>query len=353
MRVMFVIEDAMPNRWVGPELTPNLWALQAEGGRCEAGGEAVMSSATYPNHASFATGLRPIDHRVMVNRVWNGTEFVGSESVGPVGETIFQAARRAGVSTAAFLGDHKLVGVMGARDADVHWPPDGVRPDVKLDEFNYAVNQAVLDAFDSHHVGSDTVDLTVVHFNDPDTACHIHGPDAPETLERLRLTDGDLGNLLDRLRPEWDDTVVMVVSDHDQETVWGEGFDLAAVLDEKGLPGTVEPEGTAAIVIDGPDTETLLGIDGVDGALAIDESATLVWGPEGQVFGEWFDFLHGAHGGPRCTSQVAVVGGGHPVVANLAASLERRRPSAIDWAPTLAELCGFDLPDSTGRSLLL
>lgn len=353
MHVMFVIEDAMPNRWVGPELTPNLWALQAEGGRCEAGGEAVMSSATYPNHASFATGLQPVDHRVMVNRVWNGTEFVGSETVGPIGETIFQAARRSGVSTAAFLGDHKLVGVMGARDADFHWPPEGVRPDVTLDEFGYVVNQVVLDAYDAHHAGPGAVDLTVVHFNDPDTACHIYGPDAPETLERLRLTDADLGNLLERVRPEWDDTVVIVVSDHDQETVWGEGFDLAAVLDQKGLPGTVEPDGTTAMVLDGPDIETLLGLDGIDGATAIDESSTLVWGPEGQVFGERFDFLHGAHGGPRCRAQVAVVGGGHPVVAELAESLARRRPSAVDWAPTIASLCGFDLPNATGRSLFL
>ncbi len=352
MKVTFVIEDALPNRWVGPEVTPHLWALQTEGGRCEAGGEAVMSTATYPNHASFSTGLRPVDHRVMVNRVWTGSEFVSSDSVGPVGETVFEAARRAGRSTAAILGDHKLVGVMGAHDADVLWPPGGVRPDVALDEFRYAANQAVLEAYDSHHPGPAAVDLTVVHFNDPDTAGHIYGPDSPEACERLRRTDADLGRLIERLRSEWDDMVVIVVSDHDQETVWGNGFDLAAVFDQLGLPGTIEPEGTAALVVDGPDTETLRGLEGVQGAVEVDATSTLVWGPAGQVFGPWHESLHGAHGGPRCRTQVAAVGGGHPVVADLAASLGRRRPSAIDWAPTLAALCRFELPDAAGRSLL-
>ncbi len=352
VKVTFVIEDAMPNRWVGPDVTPNLLELASTGGRCEAGGQAVMSSATYPNHASFVTGLQPTDHGVMVNRVWTGGEFVGSESIGPIGETIFEAARRAGMSTAALLGDHKLVGVTGAQVADVHWPPDGVRPDVELDEFQYAVNRAVIDAYDSHHPGPGAVDLTVVHFNDPDTACHLHGPDSAAARDRMRLTDADLGQLLERLRPEWDDTVVIVVSDHDQETVWGEGFDLAEEFRRKGLPGIVEPEGTCALIIDGPDTTTLMGLDGVDGAVVLDSSSTLVWGPEGQVFGLWFDFLHGAHGGPRCREQVAVVGGGHPVVAELADALNHRRPSAVDWAPTIADLCGFDLPGATGRSLL-
>lgn len=351
MKVTFVIEDAMPNRWVGPDITPHLWGLIASGGWCEQGGESVMSSATYPNHASFVTGLQPVDHKVIVNRVWTGREFVGSDTVGPVGETVFEAARRAGVSTAAILGDHKLVGVMGAEEADLHWPPKGERPDVALDEFRYAVNQAVLDAYDAHHPGPGAVDLSIVHFNDPDTACHIHGPDSDEARERMRLTDADLGGLLERIRPEWEDSVVIVVSDHDQETVWGDGFDLAAVFDARGLPGTVESEGTAAVVVDGPSHAELLSIDGIEGVTSIDDSTTLVWGPEGQVFGQWFDFLHGAHGSPRCRTQVAAVGGGHPAVAELAASLSHRRPSAVDWAPTLANLCSFALTNATGRSL--
>ena len=62
--------------------------------------------------------------------------------------TQFLAANRGKVSTAAVVGDHHLIGVMGAESADIFWPPDGKRADVDLDEFRYASNSAVLNAID-------------------------------------------------------------------------------------------------------------------------------------------------------------------------------------------------------------
>ena len=58
MRVVFVVLDGMPARHVGREVTPRLWALAGEGARF-AVGRSVMTSATYPNHATFATGAGP------------------------------------------------------------------------------------------------------------------------------------------------------------------------------------------------------------------------------------------------------------------------------------------------------
>lgn len=341
MRVVFVVIDALPNQWVGPEWTPNLWHLVEAGGWNPEGGRAVLSTATYPNHATFVTGLEPADHGILVNRVWNGEAFIGSERVGPIGDTLFLAARRRGLRSAIVVGDHKLIGVMGGGEADRHWPPDGRRPDVALDEFRYAADGAVLDAVDEIDLLS--ADLCVVHFNEPDTACHLHGPDAPETGERVRSTDAALGSLIERLMPQWDDTVVIVVSDHDQETVTDHGIDLQAILSQRGLPGLVETEGTAALVLDGPAIETLLDIDVVAGARRMDEHNCLVWGPPGQVFGPWLDELHGSHGSPRCDTQVAVVGGGHHRVAELADTIAATRPPATWWAPTIADLLGFEL----------
>jgi alkaline phosphatase D len=341
MRVVFVIIDALPNHWVGPDHTPHLWQLASEGGWNPAGGEAVLSTATYPNHATFITGLSPVDHGILVNRVWDGAEFVPSASVGPRGDTLFTAAARAGRSTAIAVGDHKLIGVMGGRKADRHWPPDGRRLDVALDDFRYAVDSAVLDAVDE--IDLIDADLSVVHFNEPDTACHQYGPDAPEIGEQARATDRALGQLVARLQPGWDDTVMVVVSDHDQEAVVAHGFDLAAELDLRGMPGRVEPEGTAALVVDGPSEVELCAIDGVDGAEVIDSHNTLVWGPPGHVFGLWLDELGGAHGSPRCATQVAVVGGGHPASAELGGAVATSRPAATTWAPTIADLLGFSL----------
>lgn len=335
-RVVFVVIDALPLHLVGSAHTPNLARLAADGGFNPEGGQAVLSTATYPNHASFVTGLAPVDHGILVNRVWNGTEFRPASEIGPRGETIFTAARRAGCSSAIAVGDHHLIGVMGGLDADHHWPPGGARPDVELDEFRYATNTAVLDAVDE--IGLLDADLGVVHFNEPDTVSHRFGPHSPELADCARRTDTALGELLDRLRVGWGDTVVMVVSDHDQEQVTDHGVDLQAQLDVRGLPGTVETEGTAALVMDGPPIEQLQHLESVEGADAIDDMNTIVWGAPGVVFGPWLDELHGSHGSPRCDRQVAVIGGGHPSVAPLGQALHAMRPHATWWAPTILQL---------------
>ena len=64
MKVVFVIIDALPNRLVNEELTPNLWQLAMGGGWNPRGGRAVLSTATYPNHATFATGRLPDSHGI-------------------------------------------------------------------------------------------------------------------------------------------------------------------------------------------------------------------------------------------------------------------------------------------------
>ncbi len=350
MHVVFVVIDALPIQWVGPDSTPNLWALANEGGWNPDDGEAILSTSTYPNRASFLTGRDGTGHGLFSNRVWDGEEFVDSHRVGPKGETLFSAASTAGVSTAVVVGDHKLIGVMGAAAADRHWPPGGRRADVDLDEFRYAADSAVIDAVDEIDVFA--ADFAFVHFNEPDTACHRHGPDAAETGEQIRSTDAALGRLIDRLQAQWQDTVVIVVSDHTQETVTAHGLDLAAALAERDLPGVVEAEGTAAVVIDGPSVDELRQLDIVDDAAALDDRHCLVWGRPGEVFGFWLDELHGSHGSPRCATQVAVVGGGHPRVGELAEAVAARRPNATDWAPTIAALLGFGLPAATGSSLI-
>ncbi len=341
MKIIFVVIDALPNRWVSEKWTPNLWEIAMEGGWNPLGGRAVLSTATYPNHASFVTGRDPSSHGIFVNRVWDGSEFVISSKIGPQGDTLFRAAKRSGVSSAVVVGDHKLIGVMGASEADVCWPPDGERQDVALDEFRYAADASVLDAVDSTDLLK--ADFAFVHFNEPDTVCHIFGPDAMETRERIRETDASLGTLVERCKPEWGDAVMIVVSDHDQEEVVEYGFDLAEVLSQKGLPGVVENEGTCAVVVDGPDTTALTNIDEIEGASILDDRHTLVWGKSGHIFGPWLEDLHGSHGSPRTSTQVAVVGGGHSKVNELASLIAKERPSAVDWAKHISGLLELGL----------
>ena len=59
MKVVFTVLDALPARHVGTQHTPVLTALAQEVGVAPGRARAVMTAATYPNHATFATGDGP------------------------------------------------------------------------------------------------------------------------------------------------------------------------------------------------------------------------------------------------------------------------------------------------------
>lgn len=348
MHVVFCILDALPNRHISKELTPRLWELAAQGARSVEGGRAVMAASTYPNIRTFATGVGPSAHGVLVNADRRAPTEV---------PTLFSACQEAGVAIEAVLGDQELVAVMGAADADRHWPPDGVLPaGTPTCEFGYPSDAAVLDNL------LDAIErrpsVLVTHINDPDTASHLYGPDSPTAIDRFRATDAVVGRLLDALAPQWDETVVIVVSDHDQETVTvPEPVDLVTDAADAGVALEVHDEGSAALVHgDAEARRWLLRHPALSGHAQVrhrERDGWLVWSFAGTWFGrpEWAGMLQGVHGSPRTQTQIAIVGGGHHAVAGLTASISGRAPHATDWAPTVAALAGVTLPGATGRSL--
>jgi hypothetical protein len=107
------------------------------GGWNRGGGVAVMPASTYPNHATFVTGVPPAVHGLWSSKIpgpapIDGPERVGTHpplvdawEVGPAVPTLFEVCGRGGRSSAAVLGDHHLVGAMGAGSADSCWPAKG------------------------------------------------------------------------------------------------------------------------------------------------------------------------------------------------------------------------------------
>lgn len=342
MNVLFLVLDGMPVRHVGRRHTPTLAGLAAGGGWAPMGGCAVAPSSTYPNHATFVTGVGPDRHGVHGNHVVDAEGGVHDASaVGPTGATLFDACRAAGRSSAAVLGDHHLVGVMRADRADRHWPPDGLLPDdVARDALGYAADTEV--AARLGPVLADPPDLVVAHLNQPDTTEHLHGPESPAAFAQYRATDAVLAEILDALTPRWTRWAVIVVSDHDQEPVTvPEPVDLAAAATAAGAELTVVPEGGSALVHGAdPDPRWLDAIDGVAGRRRVDDRLWLVWTAPGRWFGAEPVSLRGVHGGPRQAAQVAVCGGGHPAVAGLAARLRSRRPLATEWHDIVLDLLG-------------
>lgn len=340
-----MILDSLPNNRVGPELTPTLWSLIQQGGWHPDGGISVLASSTYPNHATFTTGVDVAEHRIFTNDVWNGSEFVCSSTVGPAIATIFDWASAAGISTAAITGDDTMVGCMGARGADVVWPPPGVLPSsIARDCLGYAANSAVIENLAGS--GALDTDLLYVHVNDPDSTLHFHGPEAAETLTRIREIDDDLATVVDLLAPRWDETVLFVVSDHEQEAVDQRlpPVDLAKEMARAGMPGDAHNEGTVGLVHNSPGAAIIEALAPIRGAVDLDVGVTLAWSDPGRVFGAEPSTLNGQHGSPRTRAQVATVAGGHRVVKGLAEQISRGfgsahgRPAATSYANVIAEL---------------
>lgn len=363
-RVLLVSLDAFNHHAVSPELTPHLWRLGAEGGIAREGGVGDLPSSTYVSHASLLTGASPARHGLTSNRAANplpGTVpgWAGDERVRMLG--LFDAARAAGVPAAAIAGDWHILRVAGVDDAApaFRWPgPAGPPAGTALDAFGYAANAAVLDAALAA-AADPAIRLLFVHFNETDTVGHLNGPGHPDTQAAYGETDRCVGRLLDAMRPGWSDTVAIVVSDHGMEAMTAEAaIDLDAEPSLAGLlAGSVDEGGAAlALVREGVAAEdagaALLRIPGIASWRETSPGVLLLEAEPGNVFarGET-KHVAGIHGGPGTARTVAIVGGGHPAVERIAASLASRRPAISDWAPTVAAVLGLDLPDADGVNL--
>lgn len=302
-----------------------------------------MPAATYPNHVTFVTGLRPVDHGVVANWFFADGQPVPAESVGPQARTLFDACRDAGRSSALVVGDQHLVGVMGGDRADEHWPPDGqVPPGAPLDAMGYLDDGATVPrlaaALDAGH------DLVVAQVNGPDTVGHLLGPDAPDALDAYRALDGLVPALRDVLAPAWDQTVAVVVSDHTMEPLTHpEPIDALALAREHGIQGL--PEGGSALFEGDDEPAWLGGVEGCGGWEELRPGLWLAWTEPGWWFAvEGLDGAYrGMHGNPTTLEQLALVSGGHPAAPVLAERVAGGGMTALDWAPAVAGLLGVTL----------
>ncbi len=320
-----------------------LWREVERGGWAPTGGRSLPVSVTYANHAAFATGASPADTGIHGNWAWvDGEGWRRAPDVGPLAETIFDSARARGVHATAVLGDHKLVPQMGATAADVCWPDKGDHePETPRCLLGYATDQAVIDALRSRWptgLPPAEGELIVVHLNEPDTTAHIFGPDSEQALEQYRRTDEALGQIVALAETAWDDTVLIVVSDHDQEPITvREPVDLEAAFPHLD----VAHDGTAALIHGTVTDAEVLTIEGVEGLEALGGDCSMAWTLPGHHFGTTDSGAQGQHGSPRCRTQVAVVSGGHGAVPALAEQIAEHPPSATDWAPAVRSLLGL------------
>lgn len=346
MRVVLTILDAFPHSAIQGRATPNLSAQAAEGAIASRGGESLMLSRTYSNHAAFVTGLSPSETGHWGNWAWIDEEFVRTYDSGPRGRTVFDDCRDAGRRCIAVVGDHKLLGTMGALEADASWPPAGApSKGTSLDPYGYPQDQAVIEA--AAHMDLNA-DLLLFHLNEPDTTMHMYGPESEAAVSQYRKSDESYGLLVDLLRPQWGDTVLITVSDHCQEpTEHPECVDLKGYAKTAGWPVQVRNDGTGATVVALHDVTSeefalvqaeIVRLDGVEDVMFAGRNILLAWTEPNRMFGRGEPFTLGNHGSPRCTQQMAIVSGGHPAAKTLGAAITRNRPGTLTWAPTIRRL---------------
>jgi hypothetical protein len=343
-RVLWVVVDSLPPDCVNDAEMPWLAGLASEGGMAAGGGHAVMPALTYPNLASFVTGAGPTSHGIAANRVFRNGRWRGAEELGPSVPTVFDRLAARGRPAAAVFGDQNLVGVCGALTATTHWPRGGVHVDgTALAGTGYAADSEVLAAAGEMDLPAHA--LTFVQFDEMDSVSHIHGPRSREAGETVRDVDSGLARLADAYSDVWDETLVVVLSDHLQEATEGEPvpFDevVASALGVDPPPNPYEgdaagrwrTEGTVAWI--SREARSELGdpvrLPGVEGSGLLGDGTAVAWGPEGSLLGlDWGQ--RGDHGSPRTARQVAVVGGGHPAAGRIGESISRKPPLCTEWA---------------------
>jgi hypothetical protein len=345
-----IVIDAMPHRYVGPELTPNLWIQATHGARAVDGGVSLPMSVTYANHAAFVTGVDPAVTGVYGNHTWiDGDGWVKSPKAGPRAETLFDRVADAGGRSVIIAGDHKLIGQMGGNRADVSWPPNGRLPEgTSRCEFGYPLDSEVVSVAAATDLDADFV---VLHLNQPDTTSHVNGPDSAAALAQYTATDAAYGELIAMLADGWDHTIVITLSDHDQETITDQSpiplVDALALFEDLDAVG----DGTGALIhgpVDDAAITALLALPGVEGVEQLSDDVWMAWTEPGRMFDAASIPLRGQHGSPRCRTQLAIVSGGDARRESLERWVSGSRPSALDWAPMIAQLLGVD-GGGTGR----
>lgn len=342
MRVVLSILDAMPPGVITPQATPNLWKQVEIGGRAPEGGRSLPMSVTYSNHAAFVTGVGPEVTGLWGNVGYYEGAFHNTYRSGPRATTLFDRCAEAGLRSVCVVGDHSLIQGMGASAASVSWPPTPQVPEgTAVDRYGYPADSAVIEAASELDLAS--ADLVVMHLNEPDTTLHVFGPESIEFQEQIGLSDQAYGELVELLMPGWDDTVLITISDHQQEQITAaECVDLRTACETAGWDADVRHDGTGALVVSNRpgsvSVEDLRAIEGVEGALRMDENVLIAWTEPGKMFGSGPRPCEGAHGSPRCRPQVAIISGGHDAVPELARSIEKVQPTTLTWAPLIRDL---------------
>ena len=183
----------------------------------------VYPSNTFPNHYSIVTGLYPAHHDIINNDMYDprlGDIFhytMPAASADPRwwgGEPIWITAVKQGRTSATYYWVGAEAPVQGLRPTYYKHFDMGV---YETEPFETRINQVV--AWLRLPPAQRPAVITF-YLEETNGAGHKFGPDSPELAATIKLQDGRIGSLLDRLKAEGLGPVnVIIVSDHGMTNV--------------------------------------------------------------------------------------------------------------------------------------
>jgi predicted AlkP superfamily pyrophosphatase or phosphodiesterase len=234
---------------------PNLRALMKEGVHAQ-GATSVMPSVTFPAHTTMVTGVNPARHGITNNSIFDpdgtlggGWFFYYDDVKVP---TLFSRVRAAGLKAAAVtwpvtagapidLNLPDMYPVPTVREAKnlIALTRTGTKPELLADLLAPAALLNMRDDLRGKvavRFSRERPDFLAVHLLELDEAQHKTGPRSPEALATLEHLDAVIGTLFEELRAagRWDETTVLVVSDHGFFAVKTQIY-LASLLRTLGL----------------------------------------------------------------------------------------------------------------------
>jgi predicted AlkP superfamily pyrophosphatase or phosphodiesterase len=235
----------------------------------------IFPSKTLPSHMSMLTGVGPDKHKVL----WNDWE--PKQGVVHV-TTVFSEAKKAGFSTAMFVGKEKFRHLLLPETVDefgYNKAASGIvvksttGEEKKEKEGTVFAETVANDA--AAYITKKKPNLCFIHFSDPDVAGHQYGWESPEQIKSFAVVDAALGKILKAIHDAGiaDQSVIIVSADHGGHKrahgsnmpedmhipwiVWGKGVKHGFTIDAS--VSTCDTTATALWLLDVPRPESLDG----------------------------------------------------------------------------------------------
>lgn len=412
-RTVFVCCDGLGRNWIGPQATPVLHALQGKSLWCT-DHHAVFPSVTRASAASVTTGCHPARHGLHGNRMGlfeNGRIVVRDVGAPDFREHMRRATGRtlrvpalservakdgglialSNVSPgAAFFVDPDAHGYVYHRSGS-HGPGGEALPALPVSH-DHAGDWAMTERFCREVIEERKPAIAFTWLCDPDHTLHgvpLGSPDHAEALAGAERCVAEIVRTVERLRAGGEEILLLVGSDHGQETI-GAAVSIEAWLAERGLWRQLEAgdiavagQGTAALLYaTDRGRVALLGVleamraePWADGVVTGDDLARFGFAADGGVIAavnmarrpednrygvpgkRWVasegdkpvPVGSGQHGGwgPDETRPFLMVNDGGRTTGTLT-----QPTSLVDIAPTLIDFLGLPTDGFDGRSLL-